>query len=321
MKILNWIGILILTLLFAFSFIVCDSNPDNETQSIKIALITMDIVDVHWAKMNKGAQDMAKELKNSLNTSIIVTWQGCKPDNISVTAQEALIDASIKKQADIIMLAPLSYEGMVPAIQRAKNAGIKIVLVDAGANTDVYDSFLKTDNAEAAKLAADELASFIGESGKVAIINVQSDGETVTSRENAFKTRIKEKYPAIEIVGTKYCEGNPEIAFVLANEFMDLHNDLVGFYSCNEGATIGTGKAIKDAGKAGVIHFVGFDWSSEIKDLVETGILDAAIVQNPYQMGYLGVKTAIDILHDNPFEREIDTGVIIATTENADTIN
>jgi len=279
----------------------------------------MDKIDIHWSKVNDGAQVKADELSKSLGIKIEVEWLGCPQDDLSIDKQSGIVDNSINKQVDVIILTPLNYNDMDGAIERAKAAGIPVVLADSDANTSAWESFLGTDNAAAARLAADELAKKIGGSGKVAIINTGSGAGTVKTREDAFKSQM-EKYPNIEIVGTEYCNGDPIIASGIARDFMNKYSDLVGIYACNEGCTIGMGNAIKAAGKAGQVHAVGFDWTDEIKSLVKDGVIDAAIVQNPYKMGYLGVQTAIDILLGKSFKRIIDTGVIIVNKGNADTI-
>jgi ribose transport system substrate-binding protein len=101
---------------------------------------------------------------------------------------------------------------------------------------------------------------------------------------------------------------------------MTANPDLAGFYATNEGSTVGAGNAIEQAGKTGIIKFVGFDWSADTKDLVEKGVLQASMVQNPYQMGYLGVQAAVDLVSGKTVAKDVDTGVTVATTENAGSI-
>jgi ribose transport system substrate-binding protein len=101
---------------------------------------------------------------------------------------------------------------------------------------------------------------------------------------------------------------------------MTANPDLAGIYACNEGATTGAGNGIEQAGKAGTVKFVGFDWSANTKALIERGVLNATMVQNPYQMGYQGVQAGVDLLAGKSIQRRIDTGVTVATKANADSI-
>jgi len=141
------------------------------------------------------------------------------------------------------------------------------------------------------------------------------------TRENEFRAHIAANYPGITIVGVQYSDGHPHIALNQATDFMTAHPNLAGFYACNEGATVGTGMAIEQAGRAGQIRFVGFDWSDTLRGLVERGVLDATMVQNPFRMGYDGVQSAVDIIQGRTTPRHVDTGVTVVTRANAHTID
>ena len=283
---------------------------------IRIALITMDYQDEHWLKLTMGAQDKARELGGNID----VTWLAPQMGKRDVASQLQLIEDSITKRVDAIMIAPLDFNALVPGIERAYQAGIKVVLVDSGANTQSWNSFLFTDNAAAARLAADEMAKLINNTGKVAIINAQPGAGTTMTRENEFKAQMAEKYPNITIVGTQYSDGDNTRALNQATDFMTANPDLAGIYACNEGSTVGAGMGVEQAGKGGQVHLVGWDWTANTLGLVQRGILDASMVQNPYQMGYKGVQAAVDLIQGRSVAREIDTGVTVANRGNASSI-
>jgi ribose transport system substrate-binding protein len=231
-----------------------------------------------------------------------------------------LIEDSITKKVDAILLAPLDANALVPAIERAYDAGIKVVLVDSGANTQKIHTLIGTDNAAAARTAADEMAKLINSRGKVAIINAQPGAGTTMTRENEFKDRMASQYPNIQIVGTQYSDGDNTRALNQATDFMTAHPDLAGIYACNEGATVGAGMGVEQAGKAGQVRLVGWDWTDNTLGLVNRGVLDASMVQEPYQMGYLGVQAAIDLLQGRSIQKNMDSGVTVANKANAASI-
>ena len=284
---------------------------------VRIALITMDYQDEHWLKVTMGAQDKVRELGGNIE----VTWLAPQMGKRDVASQLQLIEDSITRKVDAIMIAPLDRDALVPGIERAYDAGIKVILVDSGAGTEKYHTFMATDNAAAARLAADELAKLINNTGKVAIINAQPGAGTTMTRENEFKAQMASKYPGITIVGTQYSDGDPVRALNQATDYMTANPDLAGIYACNEGATVGAGMGIEQAGKAGQVHLVGWDWTANTLGLVQRGVLDASMVQEPYQMGYMGVQAAIDLLQGKTVAKgPIDTGVTVANRGNASTI-
>lgn len=282
----------------------------------QIALITMDSMDEHWLRLNAGAQERAIALREA-GTMVWVDWGAPVIGKVDAAEQLRLIEDAITRRVDAIMLAPLHADALVPGIQRARTAGIPVILVDSGANTDVYNAFLFTDNAAAARLAASELARAIGGQGQVAIINAQAGAATTMLRENEFRSHMAANYPGVVIVGVQYSDGHAHIALNQATDFMTAFPNLVGFYACNEGSTVGTGMAIEQRGMAGQIHFVGFDWSESIRGLIERGVLNATMVQNPFRMGYDGVQSAFDIIQGRATDRSVDTGVTVVNIGNA----
>ena len=302
-------------MLLAMCIVALAGTACQQKSDIQIVLITMDSMDEHWLKLNKGAQDKAKELGN-----VTVDFKAPQVGKVDASAQLQIIEDAITQKVDILMLAPLHADALVPGIAKAKEAGIKVILVDSGANTEDYDAFLFTDNAAAARLAADELASVIGGQGKVAIINAQAGAGTTMTRENEFKAQMASAYPGITIIGTQYSDGDATRALNIATDFMTANPDLAGIYACNEGSTTGAGNGIEQAGKGGAVRLVGFDWTANTKSLIERGILDATMVQNPYEMGYQGVQAGVDLLQGKTVQRQIDTGVTVATSANAESI-
>jgi ribose transport system substrate-binding protein len=277
-------------------------------------------MDEHWLRLNAGAQERAIELR-AAGTMVWVDWGAPVIGKVDAAEQLRLIEDAITRRVDAIMLAPLHADALVPGIQRARAAGIPVILVDSGASTDQYSSFLFTDNAAAARLAASELARAIGGEGQVAIINAQAGAATTMLRENEFRAHMAANYPGVTIVGVQYSDGHAHIALNQATDFMTAFPNLAGFYACNEGSTVGTGMAIEQRGMAGQIQFVGFDWSDSIRGLIERGVLNATMVQNPFRMGFDGVEAALSVIQNRATARHVDTGVTVVNRGNAHTID
>lgn len=92
---------------------------------------------------------------------------------------------------------------------------------------------------------------------------------------------------------------------------------MVGVFGANEGCTVGTGNAIKEAGGATI--GIGFDKSNTILELIREGHLLATMAQNPDVMGYEGMKAAIAVLEGKTLEVDyVDTGVSVLTKSKID---
>ncbi len=93
-------------------------------------------------------------------------------------------------------------------------------------------------------------------------------------------------------------------------------NEIQGVFCVNESSTHGMLLALQDIGKAGKIAFIGFDASQTFIDALGNGQMQGLVVQNPLNMGYLGVMRMVDHLQGRAVERRIDTGVWMITREN-----
>ncbi|OQA63855.1 MAG: D-allose-binding periplasmic protein precursor [Spirochaetes bacterium ADurb.Bin269] len=278
---------------------------------IKITLITMDSIDEHWLKVKAGAEAKAAELGN-----VELTFNA-PPGKVDANVQLQMVEDAITKRANVIMLAPLNKDALSPGVDKATAAGIKVIMVDSGVSTSNYEAFFATNNGNAARLAADTLAKLLDGKGKIAIINAQAGAGTTMTRENEFKDQMKTKYPNIEIVGVQYSDGDKTKAMNQALDFMTANPDLAGFYGCNEGSTVGLAQAVAQSGKSEKIKVVGFDFSNDTKALIQQKAIQATMVQNPYQMGYLGVDAGVRAVKGEAFGgKTIDTGVTVATLEN-----
>ncbi|MDR0539314.1 MAG: ABC transporter substrate-binding protein [Spirochaetaceae bacterium] len=289
-------------------------KKEADSGKIKAIFIAMDSVDEHWLKAKAGCEDKAKELGN-----VDFTFNAPQ-GKLDAASQLQLVEDAITRKVQILLLAPLNKDALAPGVEKAKAAGIKVIIIDSPIGTENYDAFLSTDNGAAARLAADEMAKLIGNTGKIAIINAQAGAGTAMIRENDFKAQITAKYPDITIVGTQYSDGDKTKALNIGTDFMTANPDLAGIYACNEGSTVGAGQAIEQRGKSGAITLVGWDWTGDTKALVERGVLNASMVQNPYQMGYQGIQVGADLIGGKTAQKSIDTGVTVVNKDNMNSI-
>jgi ribose transport system substrate-binding protein len=92
--------------------------------------------------------------------------------------------------------------------------------------------------------------------------------------------------------------------------------DVDGVFCPNESTTFGMLRALQDAKRAGALKFVGFDSSEKLVEALGKDELSGLVLQNPFRMGELGVRAAVDKLDKKPVEARIDTGVQLVTREN-----
>ncbi|HEY5957968.1 MAG TPA: substrate-binding domain-containing protein, partial [Polyangiaceae bacterium] len=79
-------------------------------------------------------------------------------------------------------------------------------------------------------------------------------------------------------------------------------------FAPNESSTFGMLLALEKAGLTGKLKFIGFDASEKLIEALRTDKLQGLIVQNPFQMGYLGVSVLVQHLRGKPIAPLVDTG-------------
>ncbi|WP_432631756.1 ABC transporter substrate-binding protein [Brachyspira sp.] len=314
MKKLNLIILFIAALILSCGDKTKSENSNASSDSKKIVLITMDSIDEHWLSVRNGAEDKVKELGN---IELIFRAPAGKTDP---NEQTRMAEDAINQKADAILLAPSDPAALAPVAAKIKEANIPLILIDSALSTEDYDAFFSTDNEAAGALAGETFAKLVNGRGKIGIVHAQPSSTTAIARGKGFETKIKEIAPNIQVVSVQYSDGDKARALNIATDIMTANPDLVGFFTSNEGSTIGVARAIEDMGKKDSIMLVGFDKSQDTIRALENGTLKATIVQNPYKMGYEGIQTAVDILEGKEVSRLTDTGVNVVTLENIDTI-
>ncbi len=160
----------------------------------------------------------------------------------------------------------------------------------------------------------------MGERGKVLLLRYQEGSASTTAREQGFLDRMKAAHPKVTVLPSEQYAGPTRDTAKRASENLlnRLGGDLQGIFCVNESSTAGMLLALQDVDKAGKIAFVGFDPSQPFIEALSSGQMQGIVVQNPLNMGYLGVKTMVAHLQGKPVDKRIDTGVWMITKENLD---
>jgi len=281
---------------------------NRESQKLRILVAPQSVVASFWVTVKAGADSAGKEL------GIDVIWKG-PPTEADVDNQISILEDYINQGIDAIVLAALDSKALIPIVKRAVSRNIAMILIDSGIDSDDPASFIATDNVLGANMAARMLAKLIGFRGKVALIPFFPGTSTSIHREKGFKEEIA-KYPDIELVAVQYSQNDMAVAMAVTENILTAFPDIDGIFAANEPGAIGASQAILARGLAGKVKIVGFDAAPNEIDALKKNIIQALIVQNPFKMGYLGVKYAVDVIHGKKVPERVNTGVTIVTNEN-----
>ncbi len=294
------------------------TSAPKSGKSFTIAVIPQGSTHEFWKSIHAGAMKTAQdEAKGGVNVTII--WKGPMRED-DREQQVQVVEGFVTQHVDGIVLAPFDKNALVRPVEEAKRAGIPTVVVDSGLESTDAISFVASNNYHGGELAADEMGRLLGGKGKVLALRYQEGVFSTEQREKGFIERIKTAYPAIQLISSNQFAGaTRDTAKTAAENLLNrFGNDLDGLFTPNESSTAGALLALEDAGKAGKIRFIGFDSSEVFVKAMRDGKLHGIVVQNPFRMGELGVKTVVDHLLGKPVEKRVDTGVTLITPANLD---
>ena len=285
-------------------------------KKLTIAVIPKGTTHEFWKSIHAGSNKAASELSAQGN-EVEVIWKGpLREDDREQQIQ--VVEGFTSQGMDGIVLAPLDNRALVRPVEDAKRAGVPTVIIDSALESDAIVSFVATDNRKGGVLAADRLGQLLNGKGKVLVLRYAEGSASTTDREEGFLGEIKQKFPGIELVSTdQYAGATRDTAKRASENLLNRFGDEVqGIFTPNESATAGMLLALQDIGKAGKVTFVGFDASQVFIDAINANQLHGIVVQNPFNMGYLGVRSIVDHLQGKPVEKRIDTGVTMVTRDN-----
>ncbi len=304
--------------LFALSFSCKKEEEPGAEERIEIAVIPKGTTHEFWKAIHAGA------VKGSRELDVDIIWKGPQKED-DREQQVQVVENFIARQVDAIVLAPLDERALAIPVSEAARRNIPVVIIDSGLQGKDFISFVATDNYKGGTLGGRRLGELLGGSGKVVMLRYMEGSESTTQREQGFLDTMEKEFPDIELLSTnQYAGPTTESAYQksenLLNRFPESEGSggIDGIFCPNESSAFGMLRALQDADRAGKVTFVGFDSSEKLVQALRSGEIKGLVLQNPFRMGYLGVKTAVEHLRGKKVEARIDTGVTLVTKENMD---
>ncbi len=283
-----------------------ENLPHAETKPT-IAVIPKGTTHVYWQSVKAGAEAAGREFGCNIQ------WLGPEREG-DRERQIQIIEDVIVQKVDGVVLAPLDRESIAPSVDKLASVKIPCAIVDSAVASDNYVTFAATDNYLGGVLAARRMGQILNGKGNVLVMKYAPGSASTTDRENGFIETMQKEFPGIKIADTKYGPLTVETALQAAEDILTRNADVQGFFACNESTAVGTLQALQSQ-KRSEIKMVGFDASTALLDGLQAGQIDALVVQNPYKMGYEGVKAVMMSIQGKPVEKKIDTGVTLVTKD------
>ena len=233
-----------------------------------------------------------------------------------VARQIAQIEDLIQQQVQAIIIWPTNGEAVIPAVRKAHNAGIPVIVTNsniAEAGFDFVKSFSGPDNITQGSRSAEIMCDKFKEMGiettaQVVQISGQPGYTTAIERQKGFDDRLPEVCPDVTVVETQPGDWNREKSQKVMEAFLVKYDKIDGVYAGDDNMGVGALNAAKAAGREGII-FVGATNFAVGYEAMEKGEYWGSIYQSPVDDAKAALKTAIDVLDGKelPFLNYFDT--------------
>lgn len=302
-------------ILFSITVIVifnsCSKNSDNNNEEKKnIAIIGGMNSGYHWGTVKRGAEAASREFNVNIEYS-------APNDEGDVEGQIKLANQAIEKDMDALILAPSDYEKMASLAEKAYKKNIPVIIIDSQVNTKKITSYIGTDNLEAGKKAGNMLVSMVPKNSSIAIINFVKGSKNAEEREEGL-LYVLSKHKDIKVVDKRYCQSDSKRSYNITKEIISKYGKIDCIVAFNSQSSEGAALAVDEMNLEGKVKIIAFDSAIQEIEFLEKGIIQATIIQNPFSMGYLGVKNAVEAMKGKKVYKNIDTGSKLIDKNNMD---
>jgi ribose transport system substrate-binding protein len=288
------------------ALMACGSRNSNSGPTI--AVIPKGTSHVFWQSIHAGAEKAASEI------GATIIWRGPLRED-DRASQVSEVEGFVSRGVAGIVLAPLDEAALAPPVAEAKRRNIPVVVIDSGLKGSDYVSFVATDNRKGGRMAGDHLAGLLKDAGRVVLLRYAEGSDSTLQREAGFLEAIESR-KGIEVVSSNQyggadVEGAYKKSEALLSRYKKADGSLAvdGIFTPNESTTIAMLRVLEDNRWAGKVKFVGFDASDTLVKGLADGNIDGLVLQDPVNMGYLGVKTMAAHLRGEKVDVRVDTGV------------
>ncbi len=280
-----------------------------------IPIIVKDTTSFYWQIVLAGARKAGKDL------NVNVPELGAQSES-DINGEISILENAVSGNPAAIVISPTQFAALGKPIDEAAKK-VKIIGIDSAADSKAFTSFLTTDNVQAGRVAADGLAAAItakyGKAeGDVALITAIPGVGSLDQRAKGFKEELAAKYPGLKLVADKVADGQSTTALNITTDLITANPKLRGIFASNLIMAQGAGQAVAENKAADTIKLVGFDSDDKLIKLLKDGTITALVVQDPFRMGYDGIKTALAASKGESVAKDVDTGANLITKENMD---
>lgn len=276
---------------------------------IAISVILKTTTSEYWSYFQAGVEQAFEDYGLSSDSHCIGPQSETSYDE-----QISMIETDLSSgKFDAICLAPLQPESVENSLG---GATIPVVIFDSDAPCSTKKAYVGCGNENAAYEEMSYALEQVPDAKNVVLIAGVQGNDSSTTRENGVKRALEEK--GLEPVAYQYADWVSDKAATTMENILASTPDIDIVFCCNDDMAAGAAKAIESAGKTDEIFLCGFDGIGSGVQLVIDGKSQVTVAQEPYNVGYVTVETALALAKGETVEENIDTGARLITPDIAE---
>lgn len=298
---------IILFLLVVLSFLLLLSDTllsEKDKKIYNISIITRGRTSESLTIMKEGIDQAASEV--NANISFITL-----SEENSVEEQKELITREIKNKADAIIISPVDYEKMAEPIENAMKK-VPVILIESTVKSEKVLSNISCDNYKIGVSLAEEMVQMGNTRSNIAIVKNNLECSSVKERYDGFMSVMKNTENSCTFWEFS---GQKQVTYNEAKNFIK-ENDVDAVVTFDAGILELIAEAKKDLSvvnkEKAAVEIYGTGSTSKIISFLEDKVINATAMQNEFNIGYLGIKTAVGMIN----RKHIDNGTISSTVIN-----
>jgi ribose transport system substrate-binding protein len=302
-----------LLVLIPLLFATCSKQGDStagKERNLRFTFVCPINGNVYWNMAVEGMNAAAKEL-GGIDINVV------GPTQLNVEQFIKDLDSTIAANVDGIISMCLSEEMMKPGVASAAEKNIPFIFIDSDGPNTARLAYIGTDNRDAGKLAGEAMLRLTGGTANIAIMTPVLDSVNFINRMDGFKDGISSS-PNMKILTT---EVTPDIltGAQRTQQVLTAYPECNAIFTSDGQTSKGVAQTLIERNMVGKVTLVSFDEDKELLDRIKEGSIAATTTQQPYLMGYEGVKLLKSIIDGNPITQVITiTPCEIVDSSNVD---
>jgi ribose transport system substrate-binding protein len=278
-----------------------------------IPVIVKDMTSPYWRAVLAGARKAGQDL------GVNVVALGTQSES-DTNGQISILATAVASSPAAIVIAPSEFAALGKPIDEAAKK-VKIIGIESAADTKAMTSLLATDNLNAGRVAADALAvaitkTYADTEGDVVMITSMPGVPSLDQRAKGFKEVVAAKYKALDITAEKVADGKPATVLAIMNDLIANTGDLRGVFVSDPVTAQAVSQAVVEKKTNDKINIVGVGSDEKLVKFLQDDVITGLVVEDPFRMGYEGVKTALAASKGEQVSANVDTGVTLITKAN-----